>query len=369
MLNEILEAQEYMYDLNNADYNPERIVCGTFLKGASPAFSGLERILTIIGRRFMFPDNIDDLDSLSSDDYSARIFRAAAALRMWCGLVPKTFNNQKLREAYDELSTDPVFRNIENWLPRYLEKALNDGKIKAEKYTISIDKLSSRKKSFAKPVLFMSETPNDYNAIKYDKVIANGTIANGPLREYCLVCENGKWYEGIIKKSEKKGTKKKALAAISDKDYDTILKITAAYLLERKRKKREFTKVSFEPTNFQVLSFWIGVNKDSQKVKVYYYNDRLLFETRPVGEKQYILPEEDNTEGAKKRGVNATKLKPDEEWFNKCGWDIIDITENDNELKAFLDTHPDAIWFTDTGGGRPLVLHRQKDKSIAGKTQ
>ena len=358
MLNEILEAQEYMYDLNSAKEKPERIVCGAFLKGKSPALSGMERILTIIGRHFLFPENIDDIGSISPEEFETRICRAAAALRMWCGLVPQTFNNKKVKEAYEELSAEPAYQVIENWLPKYLERALKDKKIEKEKYEAAINKILSKKKPFAEPVFNLANSSNDYNAIKYDKVIANGLIASGPLREYCLVCENRKWYEGIIKIKENKETNRKKVLSLSEADKETILKTTAFYLLERRRKNRGIKNVSFEPTNFQALTFWVGVNKDSQKVKVYYFNDELLFETRSVGEKQYILTEEDNTGGAKK-GVNATKIRPNEEWFTQCGWDIIDITDSKNELKKYLTTHPDAIWFTDNGSKKPLTMHRQ----------
>ena len=359
MLNEILEAQEYMYDLNSSNEIPERIVCGAFLKGKSPALSGMERILTIIGRSFLFPENIDDVESISPEEYNTRICRAAAALRMWCGLVPQTFNNTKVKEAYEELSEEPEFQGLENWLPNYLKRAFENKRIKTEeKYEAAINKIRSKKNPFAEPVFNLANSSNDYNAIKYDKVIANGLIACGPLREYCLVCENKRWYEGIIKITENKETGKKSISRLSEADKETILKVTAYYLLERKRTKKGSAKVSFEPTNFQALTFWIGVNKDSQKVKVYYYNDKLLFETRPVGDKKYILTEEDNAEGTKK-GVNATKIRPNEEWFVKCDWNIIDITDNNSELKEYLDAHPDAIWFTDNGSKKQMTMHRQ----------
>ena len=352
MLNEILEAQEYMYDLKRSKEKPERIVCGAFLKGKSPALSGMERILTIIGRSFIFPENIDDMEDISQEEFDRRICRAAAALRMWCGLVPKTFNNKKVKAAYEELSADPAYKGLENWLPNYLKSALDNKKIGIEKYDAAVNKLRSKKKPFAKPVFSLANIPNDYNAINYDKVIANGLIASGPLREYCLVCENRKWFEGIIKIKEGK------VLPFSEADKETVLKVVAYYLLERRRTKKETAKVSFEPTNFQALTFWIGVIKDSQKVKVYYYNDKLLFETRPVGDKKYILTEENDAEGTKK-GVNATKIKPNEEWFNKCCWDIIDITDNNIELKEYLDAHPDAIWFTDNGSKKHMTMHRQ----------
>lgn len=368
MLNEILEAQEYMYDLNNAKEKPERIVCGAFLKGKSPALSGIERILTIIGRRFVFPKNIDDIESISSEEFDARICRAAAALRMWCGLVPQTFNNKKVKEAYEELSKEPAFQCLENWLPNYLKKALENKRIKEEKYEAAINKLRSKKKPFAEPVFNLENSSNDYNAIKYDKVIANGLIANGPLREYCLVCDNRKWYEGIIKITEDRETKKKSLSPLREADRETILKVIAYYLLERRRTKKETADVSFEPTNFQALTFWIGVNKDSQKVKVYYFNDKLLFETRPVGEKKYILTEDADAEGTKK-GVNATKIKPNEEWFAKCGWNIIDITDNDDALQEYLSKHPNAMWFTDNGGGKQLSKHNNNSKNASGNDE
>lgn len=358
MLNEILEAQEYMYDLNSSKEKPERIVCGAFLKGKSPALSGMERLLTIIGRRLLFPENTDDMESISPEEYDKRIYRAAAALRMWCGLVPQTFNNIKVKEAYEELSEEPEFQGLENWLPNYLKKALENKKINEEKYEAAIKKIRSRKKPFAEPVFNLANSSNDYNAIKYDKVIANGLIAYGPLREYCLICNNRKWYEGIIKITENRKTKKKTISPLTAADKEMILKTIAFYLLERRRTRREPTNVSFEPTNFQALTFWIGVIKDGQKVKIYYYNGKLLFETRPVGEKQYILAEEDDAEGAKK-GVNATKIKPNEEWFSKCGWRIIDITDNKKELKKYLADHPDAIWFTDNGSKKHLTMHRQ----------
>ncbi len=364
MLNEMLEANEYMYDLDKSGDKSNRIVLSAFLKskkGEKPPLSGIDRAMTMVARRFLFPDDKDDIKDISADELNERIYRAAASLRMWCGLVPLSFNNPNVKDAYEELSSDGYHHIIQDWLPRYIKKAAENGEITSENENSALEKLKSRKKPYACPVFILSDAENDYRAPKYDKIIANALIAYGPLREYCLVCEDSSWYENIKKNNNKKINEDKKNR---DGDKDKILKITAAYLLERRRKKREYTSVSYEPTNFKVLSFWIGRVMDGDKIKKFTYNGEPLFETRKVGEK-HVAKDNDSDE-AKDRGNkgpgNTTKIKPNVEWFTKCGWDIIDITDSKKPLTDYLANHPGAIYYTDNGGGSDnfLTLHKQE---------
>lgn len=314
MLDEFREASEYIYDLDKVKNGSERIQMTNFLRPGH--FLGIERIMTTIARFFLFHDGTGE---------DRRIYRAEAALRLWFGYDRDDIDDEAVVIEYDALVVNHP--EIIRWLPRYLElhkekkrdpkKAIEDAERLIENY----------KKEFAISS-FNKSSKNDYKRIRYDKIIANALVSRGELKRYYLASDDPNWGFGV---SGIKGNKL---------NYpDRLLKTMAAYLLERKRKGKENSALSFEPVNFKDITNWASASDrlDSEDYDAFSIDGRPLFVFKELSTN------------------NIKKIKPDEEWFYRCGWKLIEATHNDDLLDEHLKDNPYAAFFRDDGGGTYIM--------------
>ena len=334
MLDEIKEAQEYMFSPGVPGQQSERIQLTLFWHAGD--LNGLDRMMTTIARYFLFFDN----------DGTDNIFRRAeAALRMWTGNTPlnyveyrnnKTYGLDKeaeLAQEYEYLTINYPWLNW--WLPTYIRnKSKEMEEADREKAETAIKNLGNRKSQFGRSVFSQFKGTNDYKRLSYEKAIANAYSARGPLKRYYLACTDAEWMKKLTRKRGKK---------LIHNHADRVLKLLAAYMLERSRKKRRDEELRFEPVNYSDVAFW-AVSKtkiDASLLKQYCVNGRPLFECKSAS------------------SGNQAKIKPDWDWFNSCGWTLIEATDDDHALDDFLEKHPDAVYFRDNGGAVPLSMNQR----------
>ena len=359
MLNEISEANCYMTETLAKGNGSSRIKSNTLFKKNSKdriaqngevfSMNGLERLLMMVARRVIFSEP----GAGDAEITQEQIRKAKAALCMWCGVMLRKKQSQGVRfqpedyavikekylwinewipeEIYHALNNE--YPGINGWLPYYIENLTDEETL--EKIIPGIEELISEKKQEALRKPAFSRSP--YKQLCYEKVIANA-IARGPLKEYCLVCTNGSWNEGI-KKQRGKNPEGKPMRS----DEDRILKLLAAYMLERERKYIQREEVGFEPVNFVDISFWAEKNSywGKKNYEVFSYNGEALFafEKTPTG--------------------NLTKAKPCRRWYEKCDWRLLDITNDEKAMDKYSKEHPSAIFFLDDGENAPLRIRER----------
>lgn len=322
MLNELFEAGEYIFATKKGAEHPRRIHPAILLHDSS--FNGMERFLTTIARFFLFHDDADAEEGR---------LRAEAALRMWCGHAPGDRKKSELAEQYAYLEENYPW--LDHWLENYLteyynERAASGDKSAKKKLENAIESLHSKEKHYDTSSLNKLPTTNDFKLIRYDKVIANALTARGPLKRYYLVCRDPDW-DAKIHIGDKWD--------LPPKQEDRILKTVAAYLLERSRKQRREDVPRYEPTNLKDIAYWALA--DARLDRTHYDKDM-------VEDRKLFLFEKGGS-------GNQAKIKPDPEWFAACGWQLIEATDDDEALDAYLDNYPDAIFYSDRGSNHSLA--------------
>lgn len=288
-------------------------------KGGMPQLNGIERPMSIIARFFLFDDS-----SAADCDPEDRIRRADAALHLWCGLVPAELD-PSAEAIYDNIKS--VYPDLNGWLQEYTCK------IAPGFYDDMVKVLKGRRGHFSKNAFQMMYEP--LQAVSYEKIIANAVVAGGPLSQYYLVCKCKDWERDMYKKTAA-GEKR-----LNDKDRDRILKMTAAILIGNKRRGRAPADLTYHNVNRSALSIWIGTRVDGSAFN-YCYQRTPAFESRKL---------------SRNEKDNGSEVRINKTWLDRCGWAIIDATEGDDELDAFLSANPDGIYFRDN---IPGVLEKNK---------
>ena len=339
MLNEIGEYEQYTL-------SPEKLLnCkNRRLKyyNIKNNFSGLERIMTIITRHFIFHTPV------GFDENELR-----EILKAWCGFnheaettLPEHFNgwlNNYIKSLAFETASEcfqyegllgdlkpvivkflardfeikeslAILKNFEftnDDVPKRLKE--NTGKLK--NLLKALDEFLNKGKNFSKnvfdPLNAKGETP--FRAITYDRVIANALL-KGKLRCYCLACDEELFEGKIILKDGKN---------LSAKDKDIILKMTAEYLLQRRNSNQEFIV-----TNDANMMNWLaGEKPDCSKRKNYAFDKtkEKLFEISKIEE------------------INAIKVKLHHEWAKHFCL-----------IEDGVDAKWGRIFFSDNGSSEPL---------------
>lgn len=327
MLNEIQEAYEYMYDLDGAEEKPNRINWSVFMHDND--LNGLERILTTVSRAIIFEGTPEPLLGRR---------RATIAMKMWLGAAEDIETDENLAAHYDYMKER--YSHLDHWIQRYLKEVVErESKGNLGRLEKLMKELDRRRKQFGTHSLASAPYVSDFKLIRYDKVLANAVVAYGPLKKNYLVAAFPEWRTGTNKIVNGNPD-----AHIKLKDDDKILKLVAAYLLERNRKQKSNADYVPEAVNYSDISYWAeGRTKlDSSKYKMFTYEDSQTHKRRPLFEFYFT-----------KTG-NTTKVMPDREWFEYCGWDIIEATDNDEKLDEYLNEHPNAIFFSDSGACKKL---------------
>ena len=332
MLNEIQEVHEYLYDFDAEGYEYKRIKWPVFFHNND--WNGLERFMTMIARYFIFADGVETA-------YGRR--RAEAAIRMWLGLSDGLENNERLAVHYEYIKDNYPW--IEHWLYRYLKGAMIDepaeNRRKVEDF---LESMKKKEAQFSFRSLINKGTTSDFKLIRYDKVLANAQVARGPLWRCYLVHAVPDWKAGTGKIVGSGN-----IAKVKDKDEDKILKLTAAYLIERNRKVKGNDDYVPEAVSFTDVAMWAAAKTrlDSTKFKMFTYEDSQTHNLRPLFTFRPAL------------SGNLTKVMPDSEWLEYCGWDIIEATENDDKLDEYLDAYPNAVFYSDPGSCRELLVNER----------
>ena len=281
-------------------------------------FGGLERVMTIIARHFIFDTPVG-----FNEDELREILKA------WCGFnheattdLPEHFDgwlNNYIKRVlafetadylrYESLPTDlktviekfladrdfdikeslaileTVLENFESGngdVPRKIKD--NTGKFK--NLLKALDELSKKSNAFPKNLFGGLDAKGDtpFRAITYDRVIANALLA-GKLRCYYLACDEELFETRTILKKDKK---------LSKKDKDMVLKMTAEYLLQRMDSNQEFIV-----TNDANMMNWLAGEKPNCSKRENY---------------TFAKTKEELFEIIKIEGINVIKLKLHPEW-------------------------------------------------------
>lgn len=321
MLNEIGELEQYILSPKELLTCKNRRVKHCNLKNR---FSGLERIMTIVTRHFIFDTpvgfNEDELREL---------------LKAWGGfnhkaktILPEHFDgwlNNYIKHvlAFETAVYCLGYERLQDDLKTLLEKFLvdrdfdikeslavlenfkfahddvpkrikeNTGKFK--NLLKLLDELPKKNRDYSRNVFdeFNFKGDNHFRAITYDRIIANALLA-GKLRCYYLACDEELFETKKILKDGKK---------LSAKDKDTILKMTAEYLLQRRNSNQEFIV-----TNKANMMNWLAGEKPD-----YFSKDK---KSAKIPLERYVLAETKEKLFAlnKIEGINSIKLKLHPEW-------------------------------------------------------
>lgn len=192
---------------------------------------------------------------------------------------------------------------------------------------------------------------NDYKKITYDKIIADA-ITVGPLVHYYLVCKEADFSNLFFKtdKSTKYPFKKKVWSEPTKSKEDVILKTVAAFLLEqnsRRIKDEEVIYKGFAPVNLTDISNWLKGNTGVEKLKQFGIEEQKEsgIETRPLFKLEAI--------------DNVATISIDSAWMKKCGWKII----SEDKMEEHFLNNSDDIVYVDRGAGQ--YLEKMSYKNIS----
>ena len=344
MLNEIKEFEQYTFPLNSVF---DKLDCRLKYANMFPDFSGLDRALTIIARWYIFKDGKDR--SNFNEENTKEV------LKTWCGFhtdkalpeitllkdwlpnyIKVAFLKEKLQVCIDTLAaiivntkekevlsllksmsfddTDKDLIEKMNVLEK-IEKTLDDGSfIKKDESLKAVKKIikgleALKNKRFNENMFSLSyqylADLNNYKKITYDRIIANA-LNIGKLEQYYLVCGTDPFKTKLISKA----TKEKTTKTLNATDKDIILKITALYLLRKRRTTQnyvEFNKVD--------MANWLPkLDNKLEKLDKYKFGEKLetlfLFDT--IGRSK--ANRKNNNENRQKGG-NVTKVRIHDEWI------------------------------------------------------
>lgn len=221
MLNETLEFEEYTSNATIPEMMPTRLHKQNIKGSRAGEISGISRPMLIIARKYMFED-----ENLPFDK---KALKAKEALLSWLG-----FSNDALP--------------IASWLKNYC-CFLYPGFEKA---------VEAKNKQFARGIFPVDcKSDNDLNAIRYDHILSEA-FRMGRLRRYYLVCDEEP--QSLMQTEIKKLSDTNSLANLRKGDLDSILKITAYYLLQRGNSDQEYIFVTMTD-----VCNWISRNAQNSR--------------------------------------------------------------------------------------------------------
>ena len=341
MLNEIGEYEQYTLSPKELLNCKNRRLKHCNIKNS---FSGLERVMTIITRHFIFDTPV------GSEENELR-----ELLKAWCGfkhkaktILPEHFNgwlNNYIKRvlafetAYDCLTYERLPTDLKTVIEKFLAdrdfevkeslailenfKFTNDDVPKRLKENVgklknllkALNELPDKGKNFSKNLFGGVDAKGDtpFRAITYDRIIANALL-EGKLRCYRLACDQEIFETEIILKDGKK---------LSAKDKDIILKMTAEYLLQRRNSNQEFIVTN----NANMMNWLAGEKPDCSKRENYTFAEtkEKLFEIIKI------------------ERINITKVKLHPKW-----------AKHFRLIEDGIDSKWGRIFFSDNGSSEPL---------------
>ncbi len=267
MLNEFLEFQAYV---TNPESNNPRIQPLLFTESFSDSASliGLEEILTIIARGFVFScyekRNIYTKDGLLNEEV---VKNTICVLQSWCGFAEEICHNTFVDKWFEK------YPEAKGWLKLYWSYHFehNKNKTKKSKEELWSSVIKKWNSSLTSEYDFRSKS------ITYKNVIANA-LEMGPLKERYLV------FKKDIN-SKEKNPKKQFDYLYSDCEgnpqYTTkmkLLKNIAAYLILLERQPNEQKEVLLPRAR---LLDWYGIDDTKNDTSIWYLKD-FLWEQKPI---------------------------------------------------------------------------------------
>lgn len=387
MLDEILEYQQYTFDINNPDSYVQRLKRSTLICFNQDktdktkryiSLTGLNRVLTVIARHFLY-DVYDDEEDIKN--------KTINALKSWLG--------HKMPDGSASAEAQTLYR----WLPLYVERILlsksidkltgfinNSGLQEKDRNELNavICQLSGQcsqkeKVYLAGQLLSMCEQlhfipgndrtdrsvfncseflyqlsnkrsfntsgyedfgeANTVNAITYDRILGNAR-RTGCLKRYYLACDCS--HIGDVKLES--GRK------IRDTDRDIILKLTACCLMKLTKKgtRSEWENKTVSITEADFINWIIKEKCDKAKQQSFLYKGKRLF-GEPVKNNDY-----------KNKGLNTKWIKLNQQWLSDSGFEIMTDDPDTDVIHAFLEKHPDGSVFIDKGTGVPMMEVKNK---------
>ena len=341
MLNEIGEYDQYILSSKELLNCKNRRLKYYNIKNS---FSGLERVMTIIARHFLFDTPVGFNEN-----------ELREILKAWCGFnhetettLPKHFDgwlNDYIKHVlafetavdcfrYESLPTDlktvigkfltdrnfdikesiAILENFE-FTNDDVPRKIKDNTLKFRNLLKALDELSNKNKNYSKNLFGGLDAKGDtpFRAITYDRIIANALLA-GKLRCYRLACDAELFETGIILKDGKK---------LSAKDKDMVLKMTAEYFLQRRNSNQEFIVTN----DANMMNWLVGEKPNCSKRENYAFAET----------KEKIF------EITKIKKINAIKLKLHPEW-----------AKHFRLIEDGSDTKWGRIFFSDNGSSEPL---------------
>lgn len=373
MLDEILEYEQYSFDLSNptgcfARLKRSRLICGDF--------SGLNRVLTIIARHFLY-------DVYAGDDCWKD--KTIKALKSWLGhknpaadrgansevleiyswlphYIEMFFLSASLNELKDMIANSNLTKSEKAAIDLLIGKVYTSKKVKEKneaaslvaeecerlgfvpknnpvdksilKITGFLNRLSGRK-SFNFSGYSDSGEANDINSICYDRILGNAR-RGGKLNKFYLACEKNPVEEVTMLSGRK----------LKESDKDIVLKLTAYCMLELSKKGTQTvnqTKVIY--INESALVNWLILKKcEKDKFVKFQYKGDILFE-HPISSWK---------ESGQKKGINTKKIQINQNWLTDAGFEILINDPTRNVIGDYLRQHPGGSVFVDQGAGEPF---------------
>lgn len=375
MLDEILEYQQYSFDLKNHDKQVCRLKRSRLI---SSQMSGLGRAMTIIARHFLFDvygndsqmkgKTIDVLKAWLGHKRPADSMPEARVLYRWLPeYVEKNFLAESLEDLEKFIQMGKLKEDDQSKLNKLIDQLRTDEKSPAEKKAAAVEleqlcenlKFIPENKSVHKSIVKIenflcslayrrsfnlsgyadSGKANDVNAINYDRVLGNARRA-GSLKKYYLACDRF-LMDDITMDSGRR---------LKESDWDLVLKMTACCMLELSRKgKEKVLRTKAVCVNESDFIDWLMLEKNCGKSK--------LLQFRYHGETLFEHPSFSGDENRKmqKKGINTKKIRLAQRWLEDSGFEILCDDPETNVIQNYLNLHPEGRVFVDNGSGKQMT--------------
>lgn len=295
MLNEILEYEQYI--------SKDTVRLGA--RGLNNKLGGYVRALTIIARHFLFAENEENpINNIES---------TIECLKAWLGFE---YDNAQINKfAKEEIDY------IANCFPEYINnKAKSEEHKKVLKSILETKKTTLLFNFYTNPQKKTNEK-NSMKSITYESIIADA-LNQGALKKYLFRSKGNKITEDIVKTSLKNNV------SLSEEDEDIIPKLTAFYMLAKKRTKKDYIVI----TGVDIIN-WSNKDSDFNSknwLSRFKYNGTALFDKDTVA-------------------GNIIKIKINEDW----------IKEHEMEIVSYSDYNPNDgfTYYEDMGANKPLAIY------------
>lgn len=309
MLDEFRELAVCTYDLDEEKVLLNELVLQ--LNKGKNDFTCLPWALELIARYCLFYD--EGRNALEGEGPSAeRVQETIAALQYWWGTEPS--ENEDASSAVVDTPMFPGLEHCHGWMKRYLTaycettntrewKPLKSWRRHCEGFDGDM---------FSEHALKHS----NHNETSFQLSVARA-FRRGPLKRWCLA---GKL---SINEDCRTFSPKKKPRKMQVSNNQKLILLTAYYLLGLEASSGE-AKTGFVPINVQrVATLLDAKNEESARPPEHWFYK---------GEPFFVKHQEQS-------GVQSYQMN--HQWLEDGEWQLIDITDNEDELDAFRQAHPD----------------------------